>query len=61
MSKYKVGDELIIVTDPNQETKKLKDLSFLKKDGDFACLLWERLTKFLLYVKTLRILITKKF
>lgn len=31
MSKYKVGDELIIVTDPNQETKKLKDLSFLKK------------------------------
>ena len=40
MSKYKVGDELIIVTDPNQETKKLKDLSFLKKDGDFACLSW---------------------
>ena len=24
MSKYKVGDELIIVTDPNEETEKLK-------------------------------------
>ena len=42
MSKYKVGDELIIVTDPNQETKKLKDLSFLKKDGDFACLSFDQ-------------------
>ena len=40
MSKYKVGDELIIVTDHNQETKKLKDLSLLKKDGAFACLSW---------------------
>ena len=30
MSKYKVGDELIIVTDPNQETKKLKDLWGIK-------------------------------
>ncbi|MDZ5253210.1 hypothetical protein [Clostridium sp. LIBA-8841] len=40
MSKYKVGDELIIVSDPNQEEKKLKDLSFLKKDGDYASLSW---------------------
>ncbi len=31
MSKYKVGDELIIVTDPNQETKKIKRFKLLKK------------------------------
>ena len=30
MSKYKVGDELIIVTDPNEETAKLKELTRLK-------------------------------
>lgn len=40
MSKYKVGDELIIVTDPNQEKERLKDLSFLKKEGDYASLSW---------------------
>ena len=40
MSKYKVGDELIIVTDPNEETAKLKELTRLKIDGDFAQISW---------------------
>ena len=40
MSKYKVGDELIIVTDPNEETVKLNELTRLKIDGDFAQISW---------------------
>lgn len=40
MGKYKVGDELIIVSDPNKEAKKLKDATFLKKDDDYAILSW---------------------
>ena len=40
MSKYKVGDELIIVTDPNEETEKLNELTRLKIDGDFAQISW---------------------
>ena len=40
MSKYKVGDELIIVTDPNEETAKLNELTRLKIDGDFAQISW---------------------
>ena len=27
MSKYKVGDELLIINDPNEEKEKLKSLS----------------------------------
>lgn len=40
MSKYKVGDELIIVNDPNKENKKLKELTKLFVDGDFAQISW---------------------
>ncbi|ACD51336.1 hypothetical protein FDB55_04425 [Clostridium botulinum] len=40
MAKYKVGDELIIVTDPNKEIEKLKELTCLKIDGDFAQIAW---------------------
>jgi hypothetical protein len=40
MSKYKVGEELIIVNDPNKENKKLKDLTTLNLDGDFAQISW---------------------
>ena len=40
MSKYKVGDELIIVADPNEETDKLKELTRLNIDGDFAQISW---------------------
>ena len=32
MSKYKVGDELIIVSDPNKEADKLKELTTLSVD-----------------------------
>jgi hypothetical protein len=40
MSKYKVGEELIIVNDPNKENQKLKDLTTLNLDGDFAQISW---------------------
>lgn len=40
MAKYKVGDELIIVNDPTQEVAKLKELSKLSVEGDFASFGW---------------------
>lgn len=40
MSKYKVGDELIIVTDPNAENAKLQELTRLKIEGEFAQISW---------------------
>ena len=40
MAKYKVGDELIIVNDPTKEAQKLKDLSTLTVDGDYAQFCW---------------------
>lgn len=40
MAKYKVGDELIIVNDPNKENEKLKELTQLKIEGDYAQLSW---------------------
>lgn len=40
MSKYKVGDELIIVNDPNEERKKLKDMTKLVVDGEYAEISW---------------------
>ena len=40
MSKYKVGDELIIVSDPNKEAAKLKELTDLTVDGDYAQISW---------------------
>lgn len=40
MSKYKVGDELIIVKNPKEETKRLKDLTALSVDGDYAQISW---------------------
>ena len=40
MAKYKVGDELIIVNDPCEEKEKLKELTHLTIDGDFAQFSW---------------------
>ncbi|MBL4932378.1 MULTISPECIES: hypothetical protein [Clostridium] len=40
MAKYKVGDELIIVKDPKKETKKLKELTYLKYENEFAQMSW---------------------
>ena len=36
MGKYKVGDELIIVNDPNEDIAKLKELTKLSVEDDFA-------------------------
>jgi hypothetical protein len=40
MSKYKVGDELIIIESPTEEKKKLKDMIELKIEEDYARLSW---------------------
>lgn len=40
MSKYKVGDELIIIENTDEENKKLKELSQLNINGDYAQLSW---------------------
>lgn len=40
MSKYKVGDELIIVENPNEERQKLKKMTKLVVDGDYAEISW---------------------
>ena len=36
MGKYKVGDELIIVNDPNEDITKLKELTKLSVEDDFT-------------------------
>jgi hypothetical protein len=40
VGKYKVGDELIIVNDPSKDNEKLKELTKLTVDGDFAQISW---------------------
>lgn len=40
MAKYKVGDELIIVKDPNKEVKKLREMTKLTVDDGYATLSW---------------------
>ena len=40
MAKYKVGDELIIVNDPNKENKKLNDMTKLSIEDGYATLSW---------------------
>lgn len=40
MAKYKVGDELIIVNDPTEEAEKLKELTNLSVEDNFAQLTW---------------------
>jgi len=40
MSKYKVGEELIIVSDPSKEAAKLQELTDLTLDGDYAQISW---------------------
>ena len=40
MAKYKVGEELIIVNDPTEEEEKLKELTHLTVEGDFAQFSW---------------------
>ena len=40
MGKYKVGDELILVNDPSKDNDKLKELTKLTVEGDFAQISW---------------------
>lgn len=40
MAKYKVGEELIIVNDPTEEEERLKQLTRLSIEDDFAQLSW---------------------
>lgn len=40
MAKYKVGNELIIVESVNEDVERLKDLTKLNVDGDFAQISW---------------------
>lgn len=40
MAKYKVGEELIIVNDPTKDNQKLKEMTQLTVDGEFAQISW---------------------
>lgn len=40
MSKYRVGDELIVIDNPCKETDKLKELTYLNINDDFAQISW---------------------
>ncbi|MBC2581293.1 hypothetical protein [Clostridium sp. DJ247] len=40
MSKYKVGDELIIIQNPSEDEKKLKELTKLEVKEDYAQISW---------------------
>ena len=40
MSKYKVGDELIVISNPSEEKVKLRELTQLTTDGDYAQISW---------------------
>lgn len=40
MAKYKVGEELIIVNDPTKEKERIKELTHLTVEDDFAQLSW---------------------
>ena len=40
MSKYRVGDELLIINNPMEEEEKLKDMSKLTIEEDYAQFSW---------------------
>lgn len=40
MSKYKVGDELLIIENPDDEKDRLREMTKLEMDNDFAQLSW---------------------
>lgn len=40
MAKYKVGEELLIVNDPTQENEKIKSLTHLATDNEYAQISW---------------------
>ena len=40
MGKYKVGDELIVISDPSEEKEKIRELTKLTSDGDYAQITW---------------------
>ena len=40
MGKYKVGDELIVISDPSEENVKLRELTKLTTDGEYAQISW---------------------
>lgn len=40
MAKYKVGDELIVINDPSEEKEKIRELTKLTKEDDYAQISW---------------------
>lgn len=40
MAKYKVGDELLIINDPSKESERLKELTHLTVEEEYAQLSW---------------------
>ena len=40
MGKYKVGDELIVINDPSEEKVKIRELTKLTTDGEYAQISW---------------------
>lgn len=40
MAKYKVGDELLIINDPSKEADRLKEVTYLTTDGEYAQISW---------------------
>ena len=40
MGKYKVGDELKVISDPSEEKEKIRELTKLTSDGDYAQITW---------------------
>lgn len=40
MAKYKVGDELIVINDPSEEKERIRELTKLTKEEDYAQISW---------------------
>ncbi|MBS4804326.1 MAG: hypothetical protein KIC47_02165 [Clostridium sp.] len=40
MAKYKVGDELIVINDPSEEKERIRELTKLTKEDDYAQISW---------------------
>jgi len=40
MGKYKVGDELIVINDPSEEKERIRELTKLTREEDYAQISW---------------------
>lgn len=40
MAKYKVGDELIVINDPSEEKERIRELTKLTREEDYAQISW---------------------